>query len=563
MGRARARCWVLLAAEVLLVVLQGGYYDEVSAAASIVLAGCAAVALLKDAHAENLPSCMPVPVLLCLGLICVALLASAVFNGVTYTSLSACAPWLVLVASLLLAGTCSDAERAGMLRGLGWVGVVAAACGVLMYAGVLPVAGSVNAGRLQFLFQYANTAGVWFAALTLIALCSSDQRLRIAAVLPFIAAVLTLSGGTAVLFGCALAVLAGLALRRRGLSVGVSVLLPAAFLVLIAVVLVAFFPGRVSQAVQTFLERGVQIADAAKLIAGSPLLGLGPGGWSQAYLGAQSAQYTASVVHCGYAQLALDAGLPALAALAVVLCYGMRAAVVRLRGGMRLGELAAGTLGAWGVLLASALLLLHAGIDIDMSFGAFMVLCAMVLPTPARVGGEGSKARVTVGVLAVTLLASGASLWAGFSKDAAVSALNSGRLSEIERVAADPLAAGDPDCRVGILYAWDSVGSGDRAVAFADVHNVPCTVQESVALADCLYAQGDNERAEQVLIDAAERYPYCLDLFELIAMRFEAYGVSDAGYERYQGAADRADGLSQVGNAALLNNQRKVDRFTR
>ena len=67
--------------------------------------------------------------------------------------------------------------------------------------------------------------------------------------------------------------------------------------------------------------------------------------------------------------------------------------------------------------------------------------------------------------------------------------------------------------------------------------------------------------AEDELIAALERYPYCLDLFSQVAARFTAYGLSEAHRAAYTQAADRADALSRSGNALLLGNQRPVDRY--
>ena len=51
------------------------------------------------------------------------------------------------------------------------------------------------------------------------------------------------------------------------------------------------------------------MGDAAAVVAANPALGIGPDVWRFLYPYVQSAQYTATSVHCGYLQIALDAGV--------------------------------------------------------------------------------------------------------------------------------------------------------------------------------------------------------------------------------------------------------------
>lgn len=87
---------------------------------------------------------------------------------------------------------------------LGWAGVASGALGVLMASGAAPFPGCMLAGRLQFTFQYANVAGMWFSACALFAVASRDGRLRWLAFLPIAGLGLTLSMGSIAVFAAAL-----------------------------------------------------------------------------------------------------------------------------------------------------------------------------------------------------------------------------------------------------------------------------------------------------------------------------------------------------------------------
>ncbi len=156
---------------------------------------------------------------------------------------------------------------------------------------------------------------------------------------------------------------------------------------------------RLGQATQTFVERFVQMGDASVLLSSNPVFGVGPGQWRFLYEDVRSADYVANVVHSGYFQVALDGGLIALALLVAGVACGLYAAWRRgktgIRGeegrgfpdGSRAGlfasapssDSAADGETKFVVALAVAMLLLHAGIDIDFSFSAMTSLMAFLI----------------------------------------------------------------------------------------------------------------------------------------------------------------------------------------
>lgn len=301
-----------------------------------------------------------------------------------------------------------------------------AGLGVLMYAQVIPWPGAMTAGRLQFFFQYANGAGILFAALYLISAVSDDRLIRggspllvmalgltasVGATLCFLAGLVVLSvacrreggspwmvrtGAEVLLGGCAalgslavatagafpLGPLVSCALAAAAVGARVAlegtldriaveviqrreakVALTALAVGLAALVLALGFP-RLIQATETFAERLFQIGDALTLWTASPLLGVGPDAWQHLYQQVQSVDYETTLVHGSFAQLLLDGGLLALVPFCTACFLGLRALA-------RTGQ--------WAVFAASAALLLHATFDFDFRFGALLFLLLLLL----------------------------------------------------------------------------------------------------------------------------------------------------------------------------------------
>jgi O-antigen ligase len=112
--------------------------------------------------------------------------------------------------------------------------------------------------------------------------------------------------------------------------------------------------------------------DAVKMAADRPL-GRGGWGWDRGYRQYQSFNYTARETHDQYAQTAVEAGWPGLAALLAALGAGLWAAW-RSRKGNPLG---------WSLAAGATLIAGHAAIDFDLSFGVMWLLLWTLLAAGA------------------------------------------------------------------------------------------------------------------------------------------------------------------------------------
>ena len=421
-----------------LLVCQGGYFPEAACVCGIAAGLVALLLAVRGRLALRGAPLVPTAFAL-VG--CACLIGSAC-AGMTLGMASAASSWFAVAAVALVGEAAMSESRQGVVRGFCWVGVVAAFVGLLMYAQFVPIEGSVNAGRLQFLFQYANAAGVFFAACAL--LCSFARgRLRSFAAAPICALLLTQSMGAVAVFAAAVVVVAALRLRAgdrdlvrallaqtvigvaafaicaaagAGYLAGIAtaallvagiayprierVLPPVGALggvLVLAVAAVAALlaaTGRLVEASQTFIERFIQMGDAFSLLMMSPLFGIGADMWQFAYPFVQSAQYVANVVHGSYVQIALDGGIVALA-LVLVAVVGGAAHLVRQvrrelpddgaasspRAGARRGDPppAADRGCDQGRLAAALVVAVHAAIDFDLQFSALAVLLAFLL----------------------------------------------------------------------------------------------------------------------------------------------------------------------------------------
>lgn len=422
--RAQASSVICLLA--VLMAFQGGFFPR---AATCILAGYALIAaalaawrmskrqslIWQSARIRSVLSARYFAPCACALLIALLMALSIVAHGMDATAFLECSPWVMAALAACMAGTLSDRGRIWLLRGIAWLGVVSAIVGILLFAGLPRIGGTVNAGRLQFLFQYANAAGAWFAAAVLLCWRSQDTRLERCALLPLTALLLTQSIGSlllcilivvgsiivgsmhmdrkeatvkdaSLLFQVLFAALAFACLRiDAGLGMLVFMVAAAAFyelwpkvakrivregrgsLVLFvsaalciaaALAFMTFMAPRITQAAGTMMERVVQIGDASYLLLREPLLGIGPDQWQHVYPAIQSADYRAAVVHCGYLQLGLDAGV-----VAPIASLGMIALAMKGYGFERYAILFLG---------------LHSFVDFDLAFAFFPVLICIL-----------------------------------------------------------------------------------------------------------------------------------------------------------------------------------------
>lgn len=336
---------VLLTAVLLLpILIQGGYYPTVFLGTGAALAA----ALITVRGSWDQCEVM-------LWVLASIYLAASLAQGYASDSLAQAA--LPLVCALFLTNyqTLSSEDRTQVLEWSVAAGGVFAGAALLAFAGVLPLSGAVVSRRLQFTFQYANAAGIWFACMALLAQDGEKRTacrwflsqaaallltrsvgalglyalaqgvrlilrrqegiwretvLRHALAGVFAAALYFVKGWWAVPL-IALLYLAGWR-QERWLAWAVRFHLQWAALAVGAAGIFAVFWGR-NPAIGTLAERLAQMLDGLKIIAAHPLLGVGAGNWEILYPYVQSVQYVSSVVHSGIIQTGVDAGVPAMA----------------------------------------------------------------------------------------------------------------------------------------------------------------------------------------------------------------------------------------------------------
>lgn len=465
------------------------------------------------------------------------------------------------------------------------------------------VEGAVNAGRMQFPFQYANTSGIFYAACAVLALGSNNGRLRRAAVFPLAALLFTQSAGACGLFACAFAVLcacrwregaftrvtelallaacaagafalcfaagegwalvaAAGAFAAGSLALGrldkarsakraavVACALLAACVLACAGLLVQ--TGRVAQAGQTFVERLIQMGDAGAVVAANPVLGIGPDAWRLLYPYVQSAQYTATSVHCGYLQVALDAGLVGAALLVVAVVVGAKRAV---------------SCGNVPVACAILMIAVHGVFDIDFQFSALLAFLAMLLtacpaPKPGRrpQSREGARGLPLAMLLLTTAFAANAlGLWAAGAKDACASAAVTADADAIRQaMERNPLVARDDSVRSCYGEALWRAGAWGELAQFFDGGSFMSSDQTLFAV-EALYALGENAQAESILLTELERESGNVDLFESARLLLASHDAGEDARERYRLAAARANAMASEGLASLMGNQERL-----
>ena len=362
--------------------------------------------------------------------------------------------------------------------------------------------------------------------------------------------------------GCILGIAFEKGLRRvegRGVAAGARILL-AALGVAIGVVIVAVLvcSGRLEQAGQTFVERLVQMGDAAAVLAQSPLLGIAPDAWRDAYPYVQSAQYTATALHCGYLQIALDAGLVGLLLFLAAVFFGLRRLLMARR---------------WELVICVALILAHVAIDFDLRFTSVAALLAFLLMAsqPAR-GCSGLEMHHDGNVLrrrfvarvaksfAVCLVAVGccAGAWSDGQSKLVESLAEGGDAQSIcELRQGLSLAACDEHVRSCYLEALCAAGDWAEVREEIEAGGIS-SAEQAVVAARAYYALDEDQLAEDVLLAELEREPCNVELFECAQAMLRAEGASEHARQRYAQAAQAANEVTSKGLAALLRNQEHV-----
>lgn len=351
----------------LSVLLQGGFYPQ----AYLLLGICFFISSVfflkrKSSKYENL----------LFGSACAFYIISSLANYFSIEALSYAMLPAVCFVFWQLQANASMEQKNKIAEAIAVFTVIIAFLAVVSLTGLLHVSGGVTANRLQFTFQYANAAGIYFAAVALMVRGIKNNRLSKFIIIIETALFLTQSIGAVACYfaGLVFAIfttgknkLIGQALKelsRTGISAifaaslyfsafklespvlfiaitglivlfcwfsdradnifakyKINIIFALSFIILAVYLL---FSQRVYQGTQTFIERLVQIIDGAAALRAHPFLGVGPGNWQYMAETWKTAQYNAQVIHSSFMQIAVNAGIPALLALAALTVYKLK-----------------------------------------------------------------------------------------------------------------------------------------------------------------------------------------------------------------------------------------------
>lgn len=564
------------------VLVQGGYFPTVILIAAVLLSG-AVIAAKKRA----LNPCEIVAFLAA-----VFYLASSLANGYNSASLAQASLPGACAAFLYLYNCLPEQRKSRLIDGLIVGSGVFAGLAILAFCDVIDITGAVTSHRLQFTFQYANAAGTWFAAMSLLAQDRENLRAK-SLLLPCLTALfLTRSVGALGMYaviqlirlwihrkdrqlwqGVLLthvlsAIFAGIFFFLRGwLAVPAAALLYLAGFYLQPILSAAYrvylhwvclgggvlgiagilLSRRVASALLTFAERLSQIVDGSRLIALHPIFGAGAGNWACLYPYYQSAQYTSTVVHSSVIQIGVDAGLPAvaLAVLFVVLAF------------RRKGRPISST-------LAAALLLAHSLMDFTLQF---FPVCALV--TALLFDGPGplsTKKKSLTGPLVTASALCFCVLTAGFLytelqlKQLVRDVQGRQWDAVLEKYERHKFMYGNnqdaESCRIYALYY---TGNFEGVVEAAQSLQIPDTA-ELVLCAQSLRAMGDQDAACELLLSELERQLYQVVLYEQVSQLLLDWDADSRYLEEFDRIADLAN-ASQTILGRLQGNQVHINHI--
>lgn len=584
--------WATAPATILaaLIAFQGGYYPALCALAVIVFSLLAlaravvrrgkwkAFATTGAGASRNEKSGRTPPLLAISAAIAICLLAwcaaRPLLDGIaSYETLAAMARPALAIATATYWLQLSQAEKHSAIQLIAYEGVLFSVVALLMFARVLPYPGAVVDGRLQFTFQYANTAGAYFAVMSCLVWSQARTRTTKAlAAMPLACTLLTQSMGTfaaAAIIGCVwvLKMLKQTRMKQENASQTKTTTTKIAIAVLGIGALAVFAvcigaPDRLDSALQTGAERLIQTMDGTRALTAEPLIGIGPQQWRVMHPRVQSAQYTANVIHNSYLGFTLSYGLigTALAVLCMVTLWK--------------GTLKATEDRIPGTHAAATLLLIHALVDFDLSFGSAIVqLVLMLLSNRAPASSEsalGSPANTIThvsvaayAVLGIALLASGASALSfdvrenQFLSD--IQAL--GPHAASPQIAADPLARNDQTVRTRLYESCTTPDECEAAIELYDAFPLAVATPGMTALARCLYTVDRPEEAELVLLRALQDQPYNVAAYTQAADLFARHDVSEQTEQHYETLRTRSIDYLATWPANLLNNQQEPPRI--
>lgn len=571
---ASVNMWSAAPAPILamLLALQGGYYPAAMGIAGIALAALNCARAIRDRPRKpHAPLIASAAFAICLLAWCAAL---PFFDGIaSYETLSAISRPALAIATAAYWLQLSQDEKHSAIQLIAYEGVLFSIVALLMFVGVFPYPGAVVDGRLQFTFQYANTAGTYFAVIS--CLIWSQARTRAAkalTALPFVCTLLTQSMGTfaaAAIVGCAWALKKfkptrkkrGNVLQTKATIVRIAIAgLGAAALIALALCIGA--SDRLDSALQTGAERLIQAIDGTRALASEPLIGIGPQQWRVLHPFLQSAQYTANVIHNSYLGFALSYGLIGIAFAA--LCM-----LTIWKGTTRTEEdQIPGTHGA------AALLLLHAVVDFDLAFGSIIMLLVLALlsnrqpvttePDAASPIDAAARASGAAGMaLGIALLVSGASAFAlDVRQNQVLSDIHALDQQAIaQQVAADPFARRDQTLRTELYRCCTTPEQCEVAIELQRSAPITVSTPGLMAFARCLYIVDRAKDAELMVLSTLQAQPYNVAAYTQAADLFERYDADEQTRQRYETLRARSMNHLAAWQSCLLGNQQELPRI--
>lgn len=580
-GSDMRRCLPLAAPVAVSVVVFGGFLNLYNCAMGVILAVVGGTLWLgRSRRTKGLP-----PAALLLMCSAATYFLSVLVNGPTLTTIAKTGSVAAMAAMALVVSAEGGARRGVALWVLAWFGVATAVAGLLMVSGMLPFPSGMSGSRLQFSFQYANAAGVWYGVISLLCLLSPDARQRGCVVFPLAATLLTQSVGALLVLGmvgAALAVGLGragewgrilLALLRvmaagmvfvlaralpgvlglitvavaagacwvctryaedvQNVSSARTLCVVAALVLLAAAVLgVWASPERAREALGTLAERFYHMRDGIALGLTKPFLGVGPDNWQYLYPSVQTAQYQTAFVHNSYVQMLCDAGVVGAGLFVAAIVAGVRAIIAER--------------GEWGraALCATVLVCVHAGGDFDLEYGSLTLLLAVLLAVPreSRVPVRGVAAGAGALAFVLPLCVWGA--WGGASATAISTAASLGDFGPcVELCESIPFARDDPASQEKLVISQRALGRPGESVSVFESASMP-TDLTAVTASLALYDEGDYVKAAELLVTWMEARPYDVDLYLMASKVVHEKGLESSFVARYNKAVDRANELA-------------------
>lgn len=354
---------------------------------------------------------------------------------------------------------------------------------------------------------------------------------------------------------------------RRPLAVRIA--LTAAFVIAAAALValgLAVFGSRVGTDIANITERLEMMRDAAALWMQSPLLGIGPDQFQYHYHYVQTTPYFSERVHCFYLQLACDAGIVGLLAFLAGVAWLLARLARKLRACAVTGDVDAFD-GRLALLVCAAVLLAHAAIDWDFSFGLMEALLMLAISSPLVIWETVEKSQKKPDVatdtdadaptrpaipqtvtLAATLAAgcllvavSGVSVWAATTHDSLTERVEGGGVyGFMSEYRESTLVTNDRALATTVIAECVSNNAPEQAIEWAELCGGAHGNAQVVDIAYCYQAIGNTDTAERLLIDELWAEPCVAILFEDAEKFFEGCGISDENAAEYHEAVQEA-----------------------